>query len=229
MDDDLWAQIEPLLPPGPEKSPGLRPVVDRLCLRGFVYVLQNDMAWQLLPLELEFGSGRTCWRRLERWQQDEVSDHLHRILLAGLNAAGELDRSRVRGRLPHPRGEGGAGTGPLPVDQRQMGSKHQLICDARGTPFKVVTTAAGAAQAAADPARHLPQRPPNIRAWANPATSWREPLPHSTHDRGTRTYRSFRACASQEPLHSPPLGAHADAVGSRHRSFRSSGEMHAGI
>ena len=37
---------------------------DRLCLQGILYVLHQDIAWQLLPLELGFGSGRTCWRRL---------------------------------------------------------------------------------------------------------------------------------------------------------------------
>ena len=87
--------IEPLLPPWPEKSPGPRPVADRLCLQGILYVLHNDIAWQLLPLELGFGSGQTCWRRLERWQQAGVFDQLHRILLAELNAAGELDWSRA--------------------------------------------------------------------------------------------------------------------------------------
>ncbi|MFD8672408.1 transposase [Streptomyces seoulensis] len=39
---------------------------DRLCLQGILFVLYNGMAWQLLPLELGFGSGRTCWRRLDR-------------------------------------------------------------------------------------------------------------------------------------------------------------------
>ncbi len=82
------ALIEPLLPPWPEKAPGPRPVLDRLYLRGILYVLHNDIAWQLLPLELGFGSGQTCWRRLERWQQAGVFDRLHRILLAELNAAG---------------------------------------------------------------------------------------------------------------------------------------------
>jgi transposase len=94
MDDDLWALIEPP-PPWPEKSPGPRPVADRLCLQGILYVLHNDIAWQLLPLELGVGPGQTCWRRLERWQQAGGFDQLHRILLAELNAAGELDWSRA--------------------------------------------------------------------------------------------------------------------------------------
>ncbi|MGI5451246.1 transposase [Streptomyces sp. CA-243310] len=67
---------------------------------------------------------------------------MHRVLLAELNAAGELDWSRVRGRFSCPREEGGADTGPSPVDRRKPGSKHHLICDGRGTPLKVITTAA---------------------------------------------------------------------------------------
>ncbi|QIP83278.1 IS5 family transposase [Streptomyces sp. Tu 2975] len=38
--------------------------------------------------------------------------------------------------------KGGADTGPSPVDRRKTGSKHHLICDGRGTPRKVITTAA---------------------------------------------------------------------------------------
>ncbi|MEV8092648.1 transposase [Streptomyces nigra] len=33
-------------------------------------------------------------------------------------------------------------TGPSPVDRRKTGSKHHLICDGRGTPLHVITTAA---------------------------------------------------------------------------------------
>lgn len=48
----------------------------------------------------------------------------------------------MRGRLPRPREKGGADTGPSPVDRRKTGSKHHLICDGKGTPLKVITTAA---------------------------------------------------------------------------------------
>lgn len=48
----------------------------------------------------------------------------------------------MRGRFPHPGGKGGPDTGPSPVDRRKTGSKHHLICDGRGTPLKVITTAA---------------------------------------------------------------------------------------
>ncbi|MEU9774266.1 transposase [Streptomyces sp. NPDC047968] len=38
--------------------------------------------------------------------------------------------------------KGGADTSPSPVDRRETGNKHHLICDGRGTPLKVITTAA---------------------------------------------------------------------------------------
>jgi transposase len=65
-------------------------VPDRRYLQGILLVLCNDIAWQLLPPELRFGSGQSCWRRVERCQQVGVFDQLHRILLAELNAASEL-------------------------------------------------------------------------------------------------------------------------------------------
>ncbi|WP_190187963.1 transposase, partial [Streptomyces cirratus] len=89
-----------------ERSPGPRPVADRLCLQGILYVLCNDIAWQLPPPELGFGSGQTCWRRLERWQQAGVFDQLHRILLAELNGRPPRLVQGLRGRLPHPREKG---------------------------------------------------------------------------------------------------------------------------
>ncbi len=135
----MWALIEPLLPPWPERSQGPRPVSDRLCLQGILFVLYNDIAWQLLPLELGFGSGQTCWRRLDRWQKAGVFDRLHRFLLAELNAAGELDWSRACVDGSHIRAKKGD---PTPVDRRKTGSKHHLICDGRGTPLKVIATAA---------------------------------------------------------------------------------------
>ncbi|MDF9817208.1 transposase [Streptomyces sp. SPB162] len=121
VDDDLWALIEPVLPPWPERSPGPRPVADRLCLQGILYVLHNDIAWQLLFLELGFGSRQTCWRRLDRWQQaGGVFNRLHRILLAELNAAGELDWSRACVDGSHIRAKKGE---PTPVRRRSDGAR----------------------------------------------------------------------------------------------------------
>ncbi|MFF2895092.1 IS5 family transposase [Streptomyces sp. NPDC057966] len=132
--------VAPAGPPPPAPPP--RPVSDRLCLKGILFVLNNDIAWQLLPLELGFGSGQTCWRRLGRWQKAGVFDRLHRVLLAELNAAGELDWSQACVDGFHIRAKKGADTGPSPVDRWKAGSKHHLIYDGRGTPLKLITTAA---------------------------------------------------------------------------------------
>jgi IS5 family transposase len=62
-------------------------------------------------------------RRAERGRADRLDARLHR-------------------RLPREGEKGGGATGPSPVDRGKTGSKHHLICDGNGTPFKVVTTAA---------------------------------------------------------------------------------------
>ncbi|MEU2735618.1 transposase [Streptomyces sp. NPDC007095] len=66
MDRGLVGADRAAAAPWPERSPGPRPVPDRLSPQGVLYILYNDVAWQPLPLELGFGSGQTCWRRLER-------------------------------------------------------------------------------------------------------------------------------------------------------------------
>ncbi|MEU4205775.1 transposase [Streptomyces sp. NPDC039022] len=96
------------------------PGPDRLCLQGILFVLYHDMSWQLLPLEMGFGSGQTCWRRLERWQKAGAFDRLHRVLLAELNAAGELDWSRACVDGSHIRAKRGA---PTPVRRRSAGGR----------------------------------------------------------------------------------------------------------
>ncbi|MFD4510199.1 transposase [Streptomyces sp. NPDC058457] len=132
MDDDLWALIEPLLPPWPERSPGPWPVPDRMCLQGILYVLHNDIAWQLMPLELGFGSGQTCWRRLERRQRAGVFDRLHRILLAESNAAGEFDWSRAYVDGSHIRAK--SGPPHLRHNRSPVSQSAGMASFSRGTP-----------------------------------------------------------------------------------------------
>jgi transposase len=95
VDDRLWELIEPLLPPWPDKAPGPRPVPDRQCLQGILFVLHTGIGWEDLPQELGFGSGMTCWRRLQRWTEAGVFDQVHQILLAKLNAANRIDWTRA--------------------------------------------------------------------------------------------------------------------------------------
>jgi transposase len=98
IDDELWALIEPLLPapkPRRKKYPGRLPVSNRAALNGILFVFKTGMRWRDLPIELGFGSGVTCWRRLRDWHEANVWDQLHALLLAKLREAGQLDFSRA--------------------------------------------------------------------------------------------------------------------------------------
>jgi transposase len=98
--NELWMIIDPLLPPEPPKPNGGRPrVPDRSALAGIIYVLKSGIPWGMLPKELGFGSGVTCWRRLRDWQKAGVWHRLHRVLLDELSKAGLIDWSRASPRL----------------------------------------------------------------------------------------------------------------------------------
>jgi transposase len=95
--DGLWERIEPLLPAKPRvgRHPGRLRLDDRKVLCGILFVLHTGIQWEFLPQELGFGSGMTCWRRLEEWNRSGVWQRLHELLLAELHAAGKLDWSRA--------------------------------------------------------------------------------------------------------------------------------------
>ena len=96
LTDELWAIVEPLLPPTPPRPKGGRPrVPDRACLTGILFVLRSGIPWELLPQELGCGSGVTCWRRLRDWQAAGVWDRLHRALLDRLGEADRIDWERA--------------------------------------------------------------------------------------------------------------------------------------
>jgi transposase len=97
VSDELWELVEPLLPRVERRFryPGRKRLPDRLALQGILFVLHTGMAWTHLPVELGFGSGVTCWRRLDEWQRAGVWERLHTVLLARLRAAGEIEWSRA--------------------------------------------------------------------------------------------------------------------------------------
>jgi transposase len=96
LDDELWKLIEPLLPVRKRRlhHPVRKRIDDRRTLSGIPFVLRTGIAWQQ-PQELGYGSGMTCWRRLQEWQQTGVFQALHERLLSQLRAAGRLDLSRA--------------------------------------------------------------------------------------------------------------------------------------
>jgi transposase len=71
VSDELWELVEPLLPKKVRRFqyPGRKRLPDRQALQGILFVLHTGIAWQHLTRELGFGSGVTCWRRLDEWQR----------------------------------------------------------------------------------------------------------------------------------------------------------------
>jgi transposase len=110
VSDALWERIEPLLPRAERRFrfPGRKRLPDREALQGILFVLQTGIAWRHLPLELGFGSGSTCYRRLDEWQKDGVWERLHQLLLSELRAAGELEWERAVADSSHVQAKKGA-------------------------------------------------------------------------------------------------------------------------
>ena len=146
IDDELWALVEPLLPgakPRRLDHPGRKPLSDRAVLNGIVFVLKTGINWDDLPVEMEWGCGKTCRVRLRDWHQAGVWADLHRVLLAKLRCADKLDWSRAAVDSSKVRAlNGGDETGPNPTDRGKMGSKHHVLTDAKGVPLAASLTAA---------------------------------------------------------------------------------------
>lgn len=108
--DELWEVVEPLIPKVERRYryPGRKRVPDRQVLTGILFVLKTGIPWEDLPQEMGCGSGVTCWRRLREWQEQGVWQKLHEVLLAKLNAAGEIDWQRAAVDSSQVRAFGGA-------------------------------------------------------------------------------------------------------------------------
>ena len=119
VSDELWALVEPLLPKPLRRFryPGRKRLPDRQALCGVLFVLHTGIAWRHLPLELGFGSGATCRRRLDEWQRAGVWERLHALLLAKLRAGGELEWARAVADSSHVQAKKGAAR---PVQARSI-------------------------------------------------------------------------------------------------------------
>lgn len=137
----LWKMVVSLLPKHKPSPQGGRPRKDdRACLEGIIFVLRTGMPWQMLPPELGYGSGSTCWRRFHEWTQSKVWPKLHKMLLRLLGKQGRIHLNRAIIDSASVRAlKGGSHTGPNPTDRRKKGCKRHIITDAQGIPLAVVT------------------------------------------------------------------------------------------
>ena len=78
--DELWAMVEPLLPPEPPKPYGGRPRADaRQVFTAIVYRLRTGCQWKAIPPTL--ADGGTAHRWFTTWVRAGVFDALHTAAL----------------------------------------------------------------------------------------------------------------------------------------------------
>jgi transposase len=133
VSDELWRRVEPLLPRRQRRFryPGRKRLDDRKALQGILFVLHTGIAWGHLPAQLGFGSGVTCWRRLEEWEQAGVWEKLHALLLGELRAAGEIDWQRAVVDSSHVQAKKGA---PRRARARSTAAAREASTTSSSTP-----------------------------------------------------------------------------------------------
>lgn len=144
VDEELWLAMLLWLPPERTDVRGGPPrVSNRAALAGIIFVLGQGLRWRDLPVELGYGSGVTCRRRLRRWQVLGVWAGVHRTLLNWLGDAGAIDSTRASLDSTSVRAKrGGEATGPNPTDRGKRGSKYHLVVDRQGIPLAAMLSAA---------------------------------------------------------------------------------------
>src|SRR5208283_3887351 len=142
LTDEQWELIEPLLPKPKRRRDkrGRPPTPNRPCFEGILWILQTGAAWHFLPDE--FPSPSTCWRRLQRWQEEGVWLEAWRALLGGLDAEGLLpwDETFLDGSFAP------AKKGAVGKTKRGKGTKWMVLVEGQGLPLGVRLESASPAE-----------------------------------------------------------------------------------
>jgi transposase len=90
LTDEQWKKLEPLLPREKPGKKGGRPWADnRAVFEGILWILKSGARWKDLPPE--YPSPATCWRRLNKWEQEGVFEDVWREYLRQLDARKLID------------------------------------------------------------------------------------------------------------------------------------------
>lgn len=141
LPDHVWSEIESLFPPQvPSRKGGRPPVRHRQALTGIIFILRTGLPWNMLPQEMNCGSGVTCWRRFHAWTNAGLWEQIRGKILHRLGKAGGIDAAQTVIDSASVRAlAGGAHTGPNPTDRGKKGCKRHIVTDAQGVPLVVQT------------------------------------------------------------------------------------------
>lgn len=94
LTDEQWKKIAPFLPE-PKASPwgGPKPIPNRPCFAGILWILRTGARWKDLPTR--YPSPSTCWRRLREWEEHDIWLKAWRTFLGQLDNQGQLEWSEA--------------------------------------------------------------------------------------------------------------------------------------
>ena len=91
LTEEEWKLIEPLLPtPAVTGRPGSD---DRTTLNGIFFVMTTGCKWESMPEK--YGSYVTAWRRMKRWQEEDVWGSIFQSLQDNAYIAGLISIDSV--------------------------------------------------------------------------------------------------------------------------------------
>ena len=144
LSDELWAEMEPLLPPRPNHPLGCHNprVPDRAAMDAIFFVLRTGCQWNALN-QTTLCTSSSAHRRFQEWT---VAGVFEAFWCAGLLVYDELTGidwswlalDGAMGKAPL----GGEKTGRNPTDRGKRGVKRSLLVDGRGIPLSVVIAGA---------------------------------------------------------------------------------------
>lgn len=99
----VWEAVEPIIPnlrPNRKTPQGRKPVPHREALSGILFVLRTGVSWEELPLELGWGTGMTCWRRVRALQKAKAWPKIVQVLANLLPDGQEIPFDRMKDFRP---------------------------------------------------------------------------------------------------------------------------------
>lgn len=104
LNDEEWAQIEPLLPRGRK---GAHRVDDRRVISGIVHMLKSGARWRDCPPE--FGPYTTIYNRFNRWSRQGIWHEIFYALTGhtGIYSSASIDATHVKAHRSASGGKGG--------------------------------------------------------------------------------------------------------------------------
>ena len=212
MPDELWTEIEGLLPAEkPRGSRGRPALPNRQVLNGILFVLRSGCQWKGLKKEW-FGASSSLHARFQRWNEAGVWQKVYRAMMQYYHKKRHIqwrwqavDSKSVAAPL------GGDRTGPNPTDRAKSGSKRHLWVDQRGAPLSILITPANTndhlvmLSLLQQPILPRPHTQPRTQHMCADKAYDSEPLRNQLRQHHFTPHIHYRAFSTQPP---PPLEPH---------------------